>query len=95
MSNGILLVTPVAYYSLRAFSGYVADSRTNAWDLDMTEQEDPAQSRRYCMQYLLLFHVGRMAFWKNYQKNKRMKPICPFKGIHGSSKGRTLFVLMI
>ena len=22
MSNGILLVTPVAYYSLRAFSGY-------------------------------------------------------------------------
>ena len=35
----ILLVTPDAYYSLRVFSGYVADSHTNAWDLDMTEQE--------------------------------------------------------
>ena len=63
----ILLVTPDAYYSLRAFSGYVADSRTNAWDLDMTEHEDPAQSRRYCVQYLLLFHVSRRAFWKNCQ----------------------------
>ena len=35
----ILLVTPTAYYSLRVFSGYVANNRSSAWDLDLEEEE--------------------------------------------------------
>ena len=35
----ILLVTPTAYYSLRVFSGYVANNRSSAWDLDLEDEE--------------------------------------------------------
>lgn len=35
----ILIVTKDAYYSLRVFSGYVADNRASAWDLNMTDEE--------------------------------------------------------
>lgn len=35
----ILIVTPDAYYSLRVFSGYVADNHSGAWDLDLSDEE--------------------------------------------------------
>jgi len=34
-----LLVTPTAYYKIQLFSGYVSDTRSDAWDLSFGEQE--------------------------------------------------------
>lgn len=35
----ILLVTPDAYYSLRVFSGYVANNHSSAWELELDDEE--------------------------------------------------------
>lgn len=38
----ILLMTPDAYYKIRVFSGYVANNRSSAWDLDLDDEAHAA-----------------------------------------------------